>query len=149
MPINTNRVDTYKGRLQEGYADVSGNRVYQSNIGTVSTGGTERILEGHAINELYLYPVYKGSGNYRHSDGSLDVNGGPRDGMIRTAEDLTWLRGMVDAGYRFQPADGIDPTKIWYGDLIYAEYQWRRYLTATCMTSNLPANALRLPSITG
>ncbi|MGX5854254.1 SusC/RagA family TonB-linked outer membrane protein [Dyadobacter jiangsuensis] len=118
---NTNRVDTYKGQLQEGYADVSGNRVYQSNIGTVSTGGTERILEGHAINELYLYPVYKGSGNYRLPDGSLDVNGGPRDGMIRTAEDLTWLRGMVDAGYRFQPADGIDPTKIWYGDLIYAD----------------------------
>jgi len=119
---NTNRVDLYKGRLDEGYvADVDGNQVYQSNIGTVSSGGTERILEGHAIKELYLYPTYQGSGNYVLPDGSLDVNGGPQDGMIRTPDDMEWLRQMVAAGYRFQPADGIDPTKIWYGDLIYAD----------------------------
>ncbi len=122
IAYNTNRVNTYKGKLEEGFVtDAAGNPVYQSNIGTVSTGGTERILEDHLINELYLYPVYQGSGSHFLADGSLDINGGPRDGMIRTPEDIEWLRQMVDAGYRFQPADGIDPTKIWYGDLIYAD----------------------------
>lgn len=119
---NSNRVNTYKGPLKEGFvSDAGGGSLYQSNIGTVSTGGTERILEGHMINELYLYPVYEGSGSHSLSDGSVDVKGGPRDGMIRTPQDLEWLRRMVDAGYRFQPADGVDPTKIWYGDLIYAD----------------------------
>lgn len=122
VAYNTNRVDKYKGKLQEGFVtDAAGNPVYQSNLGTVSTGGTERILEDHLINELYLYPVYRGSGNHYHADGTVNVNGGPKDGMIRTPEDMAWLQDMVEAGYRFQPADGIDPTKIWYGDLIYAD----------------------------
>lgn len=119
---NTNRVEKYKGGLNEGFVnDAAGNGVYQSNLGTVSTGGTERILEGHRINELYLYPVYNGTGKYVLADGLLDVNGGPKDGMVRTTQDLDWVRSMIDAGYRFQPADGVDPTKIWYGDLIYAD----------------------------
>lgn len=119
---NTNKVDTYKGRLQEGYTvDASGNPVYTSNLGTVSTGTTNRILEGHTINEYYLYPVYKGSGTYSNADGTVDVNGGPKDGMIRTQEDMDWLQKMVAAGHSFQPADGIANNKIWYGDLIYAD----------------------------
>jgi len=119
---NTNRVEKYKGRLAEGYVtDGDGNNVYQSNIGQISTGTTNRILEDHLINEYYLYPVYQGSGSYFLADGEVDVHGGPKDGMIRTPEDMEWLQQMVAAGYRFQPADGIDPTKIWYGDLIYAD----------------------------
>lgn len=119
---NTNKVDTYKGRLQEGYTtDASGNPVYSSNLGTVSTGTTTRIIEGHTINEYYLYPIYKGSGTYSNADGSVNVNGGPKDGMIRTAEDMDWLQRMVAAGHSFQPADGIANNKIWYGDLIYAD----------------------------
>ena len=119
---NTNRVEKYKGALSEGYVtDAAGNRVYQSNIGMVSNGVNQRILEGHEINEFYLYNVYSGSGNHFLTDGSVDKNGGPRDGMIRTEQDMAWLKAMVAAGYLFQPADGIDPTKIWYGDLIYSD----------------------------
>ncbi|MGE8424507.1 MAG: TonB-dependent receptor, partial [Sphingobacterium siyangense] len=119
---NTNRVEKYKGALSEGYVtDAAGNRVYQSNIGMVSNGVNQRILEGHEINEFYLYNVYRGSGSHFLADGSVDKNGGPRDGMIRTEQDMEWLKAMVAAGYSFQPADGIDPTKIWYGDLIYSD----------------------------
>uniref|UniRef100_F4CB91 TonB-dependent receptor plug n=1 Tax=Sphingobacterium sp. (strain 21) TaxID=743722 RepID=F4CB91_SPHS2 len=119
---NTNRVEKYKGRLQEGFiTDAMGNRVYQSNIGQVSNGSNTRILEGHAINEFYLYNIYQGTGDHFLADGSVNINGGPHDGMIRTPEDMEWLKQMVAAGYSFQPADGIDPTKIWYGDLIYAD----------------------------
>lgn len=119
---NTNRVEKYKGRLQEGFVkDAEGNDVYQSNIGQVSNGTTTRILEGHAIQEYYLYNTYKGSGGHFLPDGTIDKNGGPQDGMIRTPEDMAWLEQMMAAGYTFQPADGIDPTKIWYGDLLYAD----------------------------
>lgn len=122
LAYNTNRVEKYKGQLEEGFVtDAAGNRIYQSNIGQVSNGTTTRILEGHAINELFLYPTYKGSGTYFLSDGTVDINGGPTDGMIRTPEDMEWLKQMIAAGHSFQPADGIDPTKIWYGDLIYAD----------------------------
>ncbi|VTR44150.1 Outer membrane cobalamin receptor protein [Sphingobacterium thalpophilum] len=119
---NSNRVEKYKGALSEGYVtDAGGNRVYQSNIGMVSAGGNQRILEGHEINEFYLYNVYRGSGNHFLADGTVNKEGGPRDGMIRTEADMEWLKAMVAAGYSFQPADGIDPTKIWYGDLIYSD----------------------------
>lgn len=119
---NFNRVKKYKGSLKEGFTtDVNGTQVYTSNLGQVSTGTTQRILEGHRINEYYLYPVYKGNGTYLNEDGTVNKNGGPKDGMIRTEEDLEWLQKMVDAGYNFQPAGGIGKTKIWYGDLIYAD----------------------------
>lgn len=119
---NTNRVEKYKGLLSEGYVtDAAGNRVYQSNIGLVSAGANQRVIEGHEINEYYLYNTYRGSGSHFLADGSVDKNGGPRDGMIRTEQDMEWLKAMAAAGYSFQPADGIDSTKIWYGDLIYSD----------------------------
>ncbi|WP_374163987.1 TonB-dependent receptor [Arcticibacter sp. MXS-1] len=121
---NINKVDKYKGALQEGYTvDASGNRIYTSNIGTVSTstGSPELIIEGQRINEFYVLPVYRGSGTYSNSDGSVDVNGGPKDGMIRTPEDMDWLKRMMAEGRHFQPADGVENAKIWYGDLIYAD----------------------------
>jgi len=122
IAYNTNKVKRYKGQLQEGYiTDTSGNQVYTSNLGSVSTGTTQRILEGHSINEYYLYPIYKGNGSYTNNDGSVNVNGGPKDGMIRTEQDMKWLQMMQNAGYIFQPSGDISKSKIWYGDLIYAD----------------------------
>lgn len=118
---NFNRVKKYKGELQQGYTtDALGNRVYTTNLGLVSSGGANRILEGHEINEHYLQTVYKGDGSY-FTDGKVNVNGGPKDGMIRTPQDMDWLNAMVAAGYSFQPTAGVSKTKTYYGDLIYAD----------------------------
>ena len=114
---NANQVAKFKGRLESGWKD----GVYQSNIGEVSTGGDTRVLEGKKMNEYYLKSPYRGDGSYYLSDGSVNINGGPRDGMIRTEEDMQWLRSMVDAGYVFYPNQSISKDKIWYGDYIYAD----------------------------
>ncbi|UOE47245.1 TonB-dependent receptor [Mucilaginibacter sp. SMC90] len=122
IAYNFNRVQTYKGGLQEGYVtDASGSQAYASNIGLVSSGGSTRIIEGHIINEYYLNPVYKGNGGYFNGDGSVNKNGGPKDGMIRTPQDMAWLNAMVAAGYKFLPANGVSKTQIYYGDLIYGD----------------------------
>ncbi|SMD14611.1 SusC/RagA family TonB-linked outer membrane protein [Pedobacter nyackensis] len=118
---NFNRVKKYKGAFQAGYTtDALGNRVYTSNLGSVSSGSTNRILDGHEINEYYLQTVYKGTGNY-FVDGKVNANGGPKDGMIRTPDDMGWLNAMIAAGYTFQPTAGVSKTKTYYGDLIYAD----------------------------
>jgi TonB-linked SusC/RagA family outer membrane protein len=122
IAYNYNNVKKYKGQLQEGYVtDTNGNQVYSSNLGSVSTGSTQRILQGHRINEYYLYSVYKGNGTYTNKDGSVNKNGGPKDGMIRTQQDMNWLQMMISAGYTFQPSGGVSNSKIWYGDLIYGD----------------------------
>lgn len=119
---NYNQVTNYKGRLSEGYTtDASGNKVYNSNLGDVSNGGDNRILEGHSINEYYLQTLYQGNGSYKNSDGTVNVTGGPTDGMIRTPDDLAWLQSMIAAGYSFQPAGAVGKGKIYYGDFIYAD----------------------------
>ncbi|SHF80540.1 SusC/RagA family TonB-linked outer membrane protein [Pedobacter caeni] len=119
---NYNRVSKYRGTLNEGYGtDAQGNRVFSSNIGQVASGDREMILEGHSIREYYLYNVYKGTGSYTNSDGSVNINGGPKDGMIRTPGDLDWVKSMLAAGYKFLPGNAVDPAKINYGDLIYAD----------------------------
>ena len=122
LTFNRNMVTRYKGKLvREWRKDADGNDVWYSNIGDVSSGGTTRIIEGHMMNEFYVLDVYKGSGNHFNSDGSVDINGGPSDGIIRTEEDMKWLRAMSNAGYRFYPSQGIGKDKIWYGDMIYAD----------------------------
>ena len=119
---NQNRVTKYKGELSRGWnTDKDGNRVYVTNIGDVSTGSTNRIIEGRMINEFYTLEPYKGTGTYYHSDGIIDIHGGPKDGMIRTGADLEWLQAMQDAGYRFLPNQSIGKSAIWYGDYIYAD----------------------------
>ena len=115
--LNKNEVTKYKGALERGWKD----GVYSTNIGDVSTGGDQRVLEGHAINEYYMLNLYKGNGNYFNADGSVNLNGGPKDGMIRTEQDMAWLKAMVAAGYEFYPAKGISKSEIWYGDVIYAD----------------------------
>lgn len=114
--LNNNKVTNYKSVLDRGWG-ADGN--YYTNIGDVSTGGDDRVIEGHRIKEWYGLKLYKGSGNHFNSDGSVNLNGGPKDGMIRTEQDMAWLQAMMDKGYQFYPANGIDKNRIWYGDVIY------------------------------
>jgi hypothetical protein len=122
VAYNINRVTNYRGALSEGYTtDAAGNKVYSSNIGQVSSGGDTRVLEGHTINEYYLLDVYRGDGSHSNSDGTVNINGGPTDGMIRTPEDLAWVQAMIVKGYRFQPVGTVGKGQLYYGDLIYAD----------------------------
>ncbi|MBI9061736.1 MAG: TonB-dependent receptor [Marinilabiliaceae bacterium] len=119
---NKNEVTKYKGKLVEGWeTDDEGNEYYASNLGDVSTGGRTRILEGHMINEYRLLSVYNGNGSYFQTDGTVNPNGGPQDGMIRTEADMQWMEAMVAAGNTFYPNQHIRPNGIWYGDYIYAD----------------------------
>lgn len=122
VAYNHNEVSKYKGALKQGWVtDASGNKVFQSNLGDVSTGGTNRVLEGHEINEFYMLKPYSGSGTYFNKDNTVNVNGGPIDGMIRTEKDMEWLQAMVDAGHMFYPKQAIGKASLWYGDYIYAD----------------------------
>jgi TonB-linked SusC/RagA family outer membrane protein len=113
---NIDEVTKYRGTLKEGYGkDANGVDVYQSNIGQVSSGTTTRVLEGHRINEYYLLDIYKGDAS--HSG----AGGGPKDGMIRTPEDMAWVNQMVADGYKFMPSQAVGKNKLWYGDYIYAD----------------------------
>ena len=120
---NKNEVTKYKGELiREWRTDENGNIVWYQNVGTVANGSTSLIVEGHQMNEFYMINPYKGNGSYYNADGSVNINGGPKDGMIRTEADMAWLQAMFDAGYQFYPNQGIGKDKIWYGDMIYADY---------------------------
>lgn len=119
---NWNEVSKYKGRLQAGWkTDEYGHRNYQSNIGDVTTviDGARRVMEGKLINEYYLLNPYSGDASYFFSDGSVNPAGGPKDGMIRTPQDMAWLEAMVDGGSTFLPNKTIGKNGIWYGDYIY------------------------------
>ena len=122
--FNKNRVTNYKGGVIEGWGADPNNpdpNVYYSNLGEVSSGGTQRLVEGHMMNEFYVYPIYNGTGKYYDANGVVDPNGGPRDGMIRTPQDLKWAQDMVAAGYSFEPQHAVTPNAIWYGEYIYAD----------------------------
>lgn len=120
---NHNEVTKYKGALKEGWiVNEKGERVYKSNLGDVSDSKDQRrVLEGHQINEFYLMSPYQGNQQYFNADGTVNVSGGPKDGMIRTEEDMNWLKAMQTEGHKFMPNQGIDKNQIWYGDLIYAD----------------------------
>ncbi|WP_212001758.1 TonB-dependent receptor [Chitinophaga sp. HK235] len=120
---NKNIITSYRGAFQDGYTtDANGNKVWASNIGKVSSNNGNRYrVEGHQIDEYYLNRLYQGNGSYFNADGSVNINGGPKDGMIRSTKDMDWLKAMMAAGYTFLPAQGADKGKIWYGDLIYAD----------------------------
>ena len=122
--FNKNRVTDYKGGIIEGWGADPNNpdpNVYYSNLGEVSSGGTQRLVEGHQMNEFYVYPIYNGTGKYYDANGVVDPNGGPRDGMIRTPQDLKWVQDMVAAGYSFEPQHAVTQNAIWYGEYIYAD----------------------------
>jgi TonB-linked SusC/RagA family outer membrane protein len=119
---NQNKVTGYKGQLvREWRTDANGNPVFYSNLGDVSDGGSTRVLEGHMINEFYLLDVYKGNGTYFNADGSVNIAGGPADGMIRTPQDMEWVNAMIAAGNRFLPNQNVRQNGLWYGDYIYAD----------------------------
>ena len=121
---NWNKVTKYNGRLKVGWVtDANGVRSYVTNIGDVSTvvDAARRTIEGRLINEYILVNTYSGDGSYFFADGSVNPAGGPRDGMIRTPDDMTWLEAMVAAGNSFLPNQHIAKDGIWYGDYIYED----------------------------
>ncbi|MFD1769438.1 SusC/RagA family TonB-linked outer membrane protein [Sphingobacterium suaedae] len=124
---NKNKVTKFEGKLVQGMVDDgAGNQVWETNLGDVSTGGLNRTLEGYQYNEFYLRQVYKGDGSYFNSDGSVNINGGPTGGMIRTDQDYEWAKAMKAAGYSFlnsnqQVGETYGTTSMYYGDLIYAD----------------------------
>lgn len=119
---NHNEVTKYKGTLKQGWeTDANGKKVWVSNLGDVSTGSNARVLEGKMMNEYYMKSPYKGNQNYFNADGSVNIHGGPKDGVIRTEKDMEWVKAMMAAGNEFWPNKTIGKNKIWYGDMIYAD----------------------------
>ncbi len=125
---NKNVVSAYKGALQEGFVtDATGAKNYVSNLGAVSNNSTNGtlIVQDHIINEYYMQTLYRGAGTYKNADGSVNPDGGPKDGMIRTANDMAWVQSMLTAGYKFAPvtsaATSTNKALLNYGDFIYAD----------------------------
>lgn len=121
---NRNEVTKYKGKYQSGWTlDKDGKKVWSSNIGDVAKNSSEvtQTVEGKKFEEFFLKDVYHGNGNYFNSDGKVNINGGPKDGMIRTEDDMKWAQAMIAAGYTFMPNNKIAKDKLYYGDYIYAD----------------------------
>ncbi|WP_352423368.1 TonB-dependent receptor [Proteiniphilum sp.] len=123
-----NEITKYYGELKyeadPNVLDVWGNPTWRyTNLAAVSTGGNNRIVEGHPYNEYYLRRPYQGTGTYTKADGSVDPDGGPKDGMIRTKADLDWARSMIAAGYSFnnQALSPTGATNYWYGEVLMAD----------------------------
>lgn len=114
---NKNRVTRFKGDLVKTWTD----GVYTNNLSDVTAGyGSGKLCEGHALGEHYLRRLYKGNGRgYR--GGAVDVNAGPKDGMIRTQQDFEWVQAMLETGYTFNGVMALSKDQLWYGDLIYAD----------------------------
>jgi TonB-linked SusC/RagA family outer membrane protein len=119
---NKNRVSKFKGALEKGWTyDENGNQIYKTNLGDVSDGGDTRVIEGKIINEYYLKQPYQGDESYYFNNGTVNPNGGPKDGMIRTEQDMEWLQAMQKEGFSFYPNQLIRQSNLWYGDYIYAD----------------------------
>lgn len=119
--FNKNLIEKYKGKLVEGWTtDASGNKVWSTNLGDVSADNSAvgQVVEGKMKHEFYLKNTYSGTGRGYDVDG---INGGPKDGMIRTETDMAWLKAMMAEGYSFLPNTTVAQNKIWYGDYIFAD----------------------------
>ncbi len=130
VSYNINKVTDFKGALNyvqdASTLDIWKNPTWRyTNLADVSTGGDTRRVEGHMIDEWFLRRPYAGNGTYTNSDGSVNPNGGPKDGMIRTKADLEWVKSMIAAGYTFGNGAGnnvgIGAANIWYGQMIMAD----------------------------
>jgi TonB-linked SusC/RagA family outer membrane protein len=127
LTYNTNKVTSFKGSLKyeldENTKDIWGNPTWRyTNLADVSTGGDTRRVEGHMIDEYFLRRPYQGNGAYYNADNTVNPNGGPKDGMIRTKADLDWVKDMIAAGYSFNNNKvGSGGSTIWYGDMIMAD----------------------------
>ncbi|MCD8167278.1 MAG: TonB-dependent receptor [Bacteroides sp.] len=120
---NRNRVEKYKGRLEEELVDnPNGSKTFVTNFGSVAANSNNGyIIEGHEIGEYATRIRYKGNGTYFHADGTVNINGGPKDGMIRTEKDMEWVKAMLKADYTFNGVGTIGKNTLYYGDLIYAD----------------------------
>lgn len=120
---NQNKVVKYLGKLEYGYDqkdfDVWGNPVWKYMNYAALNGRPE----GHMLSEQFLQTAYRGTGTYNNADGSVNPNGGPKDGMIRSTQDLQWVKDMVKAGYKFngQSSAAVTRDKFWYGEYVYAD----------------------------
>ena len=112
------------------YVDKNGNivtndadKIWGNNAGDVFNNGSSNspIVEGHMKGEYYMMDAYKGNGKYYDADGNVLPNGGPKDGMIRTEEDMAWVKAMIASGYEFWPNKTIGKNNIWYGDVLYGD----------------------------
>lgn len=123
LSYSTNEVSKYKGEFQEGWGvDADGKPVWNTNLGDVSQGGRELVVEGRMMNEYYMRTIYKGTGTYNNADGTVNPQGGPRDGMIRTEADMAWVKAMAAAGYSFNGQTKIgERAGLYYGDYIHAD----------------------------
>ena len=127
VSYNMNRVSSFKGNLQyqqdPSTLDIWGNPTWRyTNLADVSTGGDTRRVEDYMLDEWFLRRPYSGGGNYTLADGSIDPNGGPVDGMIRTKADLEWVKSMIAAGYSFNNNTvGSGAANIWYGQMLMAD----------------------------
>lgn len=123
LSFNQNRVVEYLGKVEYGYDntdfDVWGNPVWKY----LNYSALNQRPEGHMLGEQFLQTPYKGTGTYKNSDGSVNPNGGPKDGRIRTSQDLQWVKDMVVAGYKFngQTTAAVTRDRNWYGEYIYAD----------------------------
>ena len=122
---NKNKVDKYNGEYTRTWVEDPTNTLtggkWTDNIGKASSGGNSPVVEGHMLNEYRYRSVYKGNGKYFNADGSVNPAGGPKGGMIRSEEDMNWVKAMMDAGYKFKPGNSIGKANIYYGDYIYAD----------------------------
>ncbi len=116
---NRNMVTSFKGKLVEGFNDDGD---WETNFDDVaeSWASPGYCLEGHPLGDQYIYKRYRGTGA-GYSGGEVDVNAGPKNGMIRTEADMEWVRAMINAGYSFNGVRTIDKQNLWYGDFIYAD----------------------------
>lgn len=118
ISFNRNIVKKYKGALVKGWAE---DGQYVNNLADVSESGFGgRIAEGYKLGETYLRKIYRGTGDYDGS-GNLDLNAGPKDGIIRTESDMEWVRMMVESGYKFCGVNMVSKNTLWYGDIIYED----------------------------
>ena len=128
LGYSTNNITGYSGELKyeldPGTLDVWGNPTWRyTNVGDAMTmSGSNAIVEGHSYYEYFIRRPYAGTGTYYNSDGSVDPNGGPTDGMIRTRADLDWVRDMIAAKYSFNNLTvGTGAGNLWYGTLLFED----------------------------
>ncbi len=116
---NKNRVTSFKGKLVEGYND-EGEWITNFSDVAESWSSPGYLIEGHAIGEHYIYKLYRGNGK-GYNGGEVNINNGPKDGMIRTEQDMAWVQAMIDSGYTFNGGSTVSKDQLWYGDFIYAD----------------------------
>lgn len=115
---NKNRVTSFKGELVKEWR----NGKYYNNLSDVTENWASpgKLCEGHEIGEFYLLQRYRGTGE-GYTGGGVDPSAGPVDGIIRTEDDMKWVRAMIESGYSFNGVTTVSPDQLWYGDFIFAD----------------------------